>query len=128
MSKSIILLITLYSGISFACKLGPNSQWILSEADLAKAAKNIVVARLEEANVGKDSNRADLKFRVLEVKKGKYTNKFVIIKDVEKTSSESVSFGKACNFEFNYKVTQDYLIYLDTLNPKSIQPLVKIKK
>jgi hypothetical protein len=121
MPKSIILFVILYSGASWACKLGPNSQWNLSEPELAKATKNIVVARLEEVKEGKDARHEDLKFRVLKVKKGKLKDKIVTIKGVQKTASDAISYGKECNFEFNYKISQDYLIYLDTLNPRSIQ-------
>jgi hypothetical protein len=123
MSKIIILCITLFSSISFACKLGPNSQWNYSEAELAKATKNIVVARLEDAKEGSDSNHMDLRFRILKVKKGKYKEKYITIKGVQKTESNNITYGKECNFEFNYKVSQDYLIYIDTLNPHSIQLL-----
>jgi hypothetical protein len=129
MSKSIIAIIMLLcSSISLACKLGPNSQWKLSEADLDKAAKNVVVARLEEIKGGKDSNRADLKFTILKVKKGKYKNKDLVIRNVRKTDSDSITYDKKCNFEFNYKLNREYLIYINTLNPNSIKAISSDEK
>lgn len=128
MSKIVFLVVMAYSSISLACKLGPNSQWDLSENELAKAAKTIVVARLEKAKEGKDPNHSDLEFRILKVKKGKYKNRFITIKDVVKTESDNLTYGKECNFEFNYKVSKDYLIYVDTLNPRSIHVVESDKK
>lgn len=128
MSKVIVIFIVLYSSISIACKLGPNSQWNLSEDKLAKATKVIVVARLEEILAGRDAAHSNLKFRVLKVKKGKYKEKFVTIKDAGKTESENLTYGKECNFEFNYKLSQDYLIYVDTMNPRSIHPVESVEK
>lgn len=128
MFKVMIALIMLFSSISFACKLGSGSQWSLSEERLAEATKTIVIARLEEILAGSDSDHSKLKFRILKVKKGKYKESFLEMKDVRKTDTDGLAYGKNCGLEFKYVMGQEYLIYVDTLNPRSIYPIKFIEK
>lgn len=123
MPVKVIFCILLYSSFSFACKMGPNSKWNFSERELEIAASNVIIAKLVNITVSKNG-LADLKFQIIETKKGKKKkNDIVYIRNVQKTNSDVVSYGKSCNIEFNYKLKHSYLIYVDTLNPKSIIPI-----
>lgn len=128
MSK-IVIFILLYSTSSFACKIGPTSSWNLSEIELENKAENIVVAKLVDAKPV-TKKLMNLKFQVIEVKKGKQKKKddFIYIKNVEKTDSNSVTYGKACNFEFNYKLGQDYVVHVGMFNPNAIKPIAPLEK
>ncbi|AZZ36491.1 hypothetical protein CIK05_06700 [Bdellovibrio sp. qaytius] len=70
MPTKIIFSILLYSSFSFACKMGPTSKWNLSEGDLKKFTSNVVVAKLVNIVVS-NNGLADLKFQIIETKKGR---------------------------------------------------------
>ena len=122
MPIKIIIFTLMLCNFSQACKLGMNSNWSLSEPELEKVTKDVVIAKLITAN-GDPLKLVDLKFQVMEVIKGKKYKKdsFIYIKNVKKTNSTLVTYGKTCNFEFNYNINNEYQIYMDTLNPHSIE-------